>query len=205
MRGGTMRGFFSVVVVGMAVILLIAIFYAQQSQLVSEQETTRSLVVQQTLSKEWFLARQAYSQFAADAIAEALDTQLNGPFSAGSCPNGSVGGDFTTAVNARWADVNVFLQNNADVNCWAIIAPALESSACGIACLPYGEIRSQQEVFVQLTCAKDIQGVLHQLSYPFTLNKRIELNWNSVGSTCSVIVSDNIPSPHITEINQALT
>lgn len=200
-----MKGFFSTVVVGMAVILLIAIFYAQQSQLTSEQETTRSLLVQQALSKEWFLARQAYSQFASDAIAETVDVQLNGPFNAGSCPNGPLGADFAAAVATRWNDVNVFLQQHADVNCSASISAGLESNACGIACAPFGELRSQQDVFVSLVCTKDAQGTLHQLAYPFTLNKRIELSWDSLTSTCRVIVSDNIPSAPIVEVSHVLT
>lgn len=201
-----MRGFFSTVVVGMAVILLIAIFYAQQSQVISEQESMRSLIVQQSLSKEWSLARQAYSQFASDAIAEAMDVQLNGPFSAGTCPNGPVGADFSTAVGLRWNDVNVFLQQHLDVNCHAIISPSLESSACGSACAPYGDVISGQDVLVSLTCSKQASnGRLHQLAFPFTLNKLIVLSWDAPSSSCRVMVSDNIPSPSIVEVSHVLT
>lgn len=201
-----MRGFFSTVVVGMAVILLIAIFYAQQSQVISEQESVRSLIVQQSLSKEWSLARQAYSQFASDAIAEALDAQLNGPFSVATCPNGPVGADFSAAIAVRWNDVNLFLQQNLDVNCHAVISPSLESSACGLACSPYGDVISGQDVLVSLTCSKQASnGGLHQLSFPFTLNKLISLNWDAPSSSCRAIVSDNMASPPIVEVSHVLT
>ncbi len=200
-----MRGFFSTVVVGIAVILLIAIFYAQQSQQLSQNEMARSLVVQQSLSKEWFLARQAYSHFASDAIVEALDAQLTGPFSLASC-SGPIATDFAPAVALRWNDVNVFLQQNVDVNCQAVISPTLELATCAPAgCPPYGDVRSQGDVFVELICSKNINGIQHQLAYPFTLNKKIELSWNAALSQCHVIVSDAIPVSPIIEVDHTLT
>jgi hypothetical protein len=171
----------------------------------SQDEVSRSFVIQQSLSKEWFLARQSYSQFASDAIAESLDAQLTGPFSAASCPTGPIASDFAPAVALRWNDVNVFLQHNVDVNCQATISPTLELGACGAPCAPYGDVRSQQDVFVELICSKTIGGVHHQLAYPFTLNKKIELSWNAALSQCHALVSDNIASPPLLEIDATLT
>jgi hypothetical protein len=199
------KGFFSVIVVVMAMLLLVGATYWLQAQQQSDQSSQQSLVAQQTLSKEWFLARNAYSRFASDAIAEAIDTTYNAPFSAGNCTNAAAYAmDFTPRVTQRWNDVNVFMQQHYDVNCAAIISPSLEQGACGAACgPPFGVVAHAQDVFVELTCTKTINGHTFTLAHPFVLNKFV--NISLTGPTCAVDVSDYIPSAPVLEVHQSLT
>lgn len=189
-----MRGFFSVAVVGLLIVVLLAVIYSQHAQQQSSVQISESWVIQQTLAKEWTMARNAYSQFASDAIARALDSSID----ASNCPAtgptpAPVSGDFSSEVNLKWNDVNVFMQQNFDVNCQATISAPLEQSlvSCGTNC---DTVTNNEDVYVVLTCQKTVNGNIFSLSHPFTMNKQIYLLNTLPTGSCRLLIADTISS-----------
>ncbi len=193
-----MKGFFSIMVVGLLMVALLAVIYSQQSSQQSRVQSMQAWAIQQTLAREWAMARNAYSQFASDAIAARVDglvpTQSQSNCISTNLPVLTSNEDYSNEIASAWNDANIFMQQHFDVNCSAIISPVLEQQINSGCTSPptCGKVSSEKDIFVLLSCRKLVDGREFGLSHPFTLNKKIELQWDSILSQCHVRVLDNM-------------
>ncbi|MFH0970921.1 MAG: hypothetical protein V1776_05725 [Candidatus Diapherotrites archaeon] len=164
-----MRGFFSALVALLGILLLISLFYTQSARNDSYSHAEESLVVQQLVYRDWFLSRNAYVNFASDAIFEQVADEVSYP----SC--NFTNDDFTNVVNQYWSDVYSHMKAHFGVDCYAT--------------LPVGIIvKDDIPVEATLTCYRKIGEVDMNITHPFIFRKDVEVV--DVLGTCKTTIFD---------------
>lgn len=184
------RGFFSVILATFAVILFIALIYAQSARDDTETRANQLLAVQQELSKNWFMARNAYSNFAADAMADQIKTDV--PPAACTFPVATT--DFSGNIQSYWDDVKDMLESKG-IDCTAVLSNELyndlgESNHASL------EVHSGERAYGILTCLASAGSTTLNMTQPFVIKKEVLVSVPSIGQ-CNVQVYDNLGAFHV--------
>lgn len=173
------RGFFSGFVAIMGVLFLIALFYSQSTRNEAASLTDEWVVGQSFLSRDWALARNAYSQFASDAVASHIRT-------IGTCaaPGPT---NFAPALATQWTAVRSYLLSTHGVDCVASISIGLQNDMGVVA--PVETVQDNAPAYAILTCTRVIAGTESTLQHPFVIWKDVEVS-TSPGNVCNVTVYD---------------
>lgn len=175
------RGFFSGFVAIMGVLLLIALFYAQSTRNEAVSLTDEWVVGQSSLARDWALARNAYSQFASDAIADEIRVSNNC-----SVPGSS---NFASIIGTHWLSVRSYLLSTYGVDCVANMDVELQNDMGVASVLP--EALDNTPAYAILTCTRTIGGFPATLQHPFVIWKDVEVTM-SPGNVCHVTVYDKL-------------
>ncbi|MDP2666990.1 MAG: hypothetical protein Q8P05_05830 [Candidatus Diapherotrites archaeon] len=201
------RGFFSAFIALMGVLLLISLIYSNTSQ--SRLDHTRDTVflAEQLLAKDHFLARNAFQNFAADAI---YDKMKNDNSNGISCPDLS-NVDFARAVQSYWTVTSNYMTNNFGLSCTADLDESgdieiVYEPGCGINC---GKVLSNKRSYALLTCTRTVGDITLTLKQPFVIRKVIESTVNAANpAECDLLVADALgvdalppPKPKYVEVD----
>lgn len=185
------RGFFSVFVATFAIVFLIGLTYTQSSRFPTESTEERILVLQQQLSKEWFMARNAYVNFSSDAIFEQVAS--NNPNSSGvaGCNPAWVDPavDFGPSVQSYWDSVYGYLRTNYGVDCRAVLDVDVHNKLESTNLSGPETVTNGSRAYARLTCLKNGGGIDLNLTHPFVIKKKMEISLNT-GVQCDVNVFD---------------
>ena len=163
------KGFFSVVVILLGMIFLISFLYAQQSRDNLNSESENVMIAQQMVFKDWAMARNAYTNFAADAmVSGVVDTSVV------SC---TAPVDYAPFVVSYWLDTRDYLLS-LGVDCVA----ELDS--------PATQVLNDQRANALLTCSRTIGDVDFSITHPFVIRKRVIVA--SALPNCTVSVYENL-------------
>lgn len=173
------RGFFSGFVAIMGVLLLIALFYSQSTRDEAVSLTDEWVVGQAYLSHDWALARNAYSQFASDALASNIRT-------IGTCAAPGTT-NFAATLETYWGEVHNYLLSTHGVDCVASIDIDLQNDMGLVA--PVEMVQDNARAYAILTCTRTIAGTPSVLQHPFVIWKDVEVS-TSPGNVCNVTVYD---------------
>ncbi len=190
------RGFFSVFVGAFAIIFLIATFYAQSIHYESQTRAAELGVLQQELSKDWFLARNALSNFAADGIIFSIERQYNaqhapGILSAANCiPQDILGYDYAVDVDVYWDTALTHMNNNFGTHCDANLSGDVQDLLEGTS---FGQPRvmNGERAYGLLSCTRSSPTATLTVKKPFVIRKNVTV---SPGTTCLISVFDILGS-----------
>ena len=174
------RGFFSGFVAIMGVLFLIALFYSQSTRDEAVSLADEWVVGQSYLSNDWALARNAYSQFASDAIASHIRT-------IGTCAEPGAT-NFAPTLETHWDGVHNYLLTHG-VDCVARIDIELQNDMGVLS--PTEMVQDNARAYGILTCTRTIAGTPSTLQHPFVIWKDVEVS-TSPGNVCNVTVYDNL-------------
>lgn len=183
------RGFFSAFVASFAIILIISFF---QSYLVQEKTAIREAevgVLQQSLSKDWFLLRNALTNFASEAILESIETNFSPGPSSCAIPSAT---DYAPDINAYWDDVVTYMNGQFGVNCDVNLSGDLQRSLEGPSA-PINEIRSRSRGYGLLSCTRSSGVASLSITRPFVIRKDVRTTLGPGGCTVRIfdILGDN--------------
>ncbi|MEK6901979.1 MAG: hypothetical protein AABX02_00120 [archaeon] len=185
-------GFFSSFLMGFAIVLLIAVVYTSSVRTQTQSSVDETLIAQQELSKEWFLARNVFSNFASDAIMSKISTNPPvSPSCAVSFP------DYADVVQPYWNAASNYMKTNLGVNCQATLNVGLQNDFETLS-LINPTVEDEQPAYAILTCAKSIGDTNLSLQHPFVIKKDIR-SASASPSGCQVDVFDvlGVDSPSI--------
>lgn len=172
------RGFFSGFVAIMGVLLLIALFYTHATRDNGVSQTDELLIGHSLLNRDWALARNAYSQFASDAIAAQIRASS-------SCAVPALS-NFTLAIANNWGIVRNHLRSAYGVDCIASVNVDLQNDM-GIS--GPVQVSDNRPAYAILSCERTIAGVKNTLQHPFVIWKDVEVS-TSAGNICNITVYD---------------
>jgi hypothetical protein len=175
-----MRGFFSAFVALLGVLLLISLLYTQSGRNAATFEAGDVVMVQQLLSRDWVLARNAYSNFAADAMAQQVVS--NDSSHACTAPT-----DFSVEVNNYWNAVYIQLKKYG-VDCRAVLSADLQSALEGFS---FPQVGDDARAYAILTCIRSIGNVDLNIQHPFVFRKDVQVYSSGIG-VCDVNVFDTL-------------
>lgn len=174
-------GFFSAFLAGFAIILMIAVLYASSARSATQSHVDETLIAQQELSKDWFLARNVYVNFASDAIVSQIT----------SCTVSSAT-DYSSSVTAYWVAARAFMLATYGVDCNALLDSDLKASFEG----PLEEnmeVQDNAPAYALLHCKRTIGKTTLELTHPFVIRKDIRVT--GPGPACTVDVYDVLGDP----------
>lgn len=188
------RGFFSGFVAIMGVLLLIALFYSQSTRDDAVSQTDELMIGHSLLNRDWALARNAYSQFASDAMAQQI-------VDSGSCniPSSFLS-DPQSKITVYWDSVHNHLLSAYGVDCTATLSEELYNDLedPDIATI---DVVDNQPAYALLTCRRKINGSMTTLQHPFTLRKDVQVS-SVLPSGCNVKVYDEVgSSPGVLDVD----
>ncbi len=182
----TSRGFFSVFVTAFAVIFLISFFYAQSVQYDSQSRSAELGVMQQELSKDWFMARNALTNFASDAILNKIETNVPAP-GPNSC-NGLTVLEFNDAVDNYWDAATSYMNARFGTNCDANLSVDVQNRLENLA-LAVPSVLNDKRAYGILSCSRSTSTSSLTVVRPFVIHKRITTT-DSAAIECDVNVFD---------------
>ena len=181
------RAFFSIFVSAFAVIFLISFFYAQSVRFETQSRETEMGILQQSLSKDWFLTRNALSNFASDAILSSIEAQYSPSLS--QCNSGTILNlDFADDINDAWDSVTFYTNQNfgtnCDVNLSGDMEVLLENSPPDVE-----KVLSGERAYGLLSCTRSTPNATLTLTRPFVIRKDVRVKLTPLVS-CDVNVFD---------------
>ncbi len=190
------RAFFSVFVGVFAIALLISTLYVQSVRYETEFRVEELSVLNQELSKDWFLARNAYVNFASDAILASIESQYllaqGVPLSNVSC-NAIViqGFNYAPFVESYWDNASDFMETryglNCDVNLDVELYNAFETPDIVVS-----EVRDTLRAYGLLSCSRSSSHGAQTITHPFVIRKDVRVT--SAPLECDVNVFDVLGS-----------
>ncbi len=184
------RGFFSVFVSAFAVIFLISFFYSQSVQYNTQFHSAELGVVSQSLSKDWFMVRNALENFASDAILQKIATQLPPP-GPNCVPTNYDTLEFNDAVEAYWDNATLYMNTNFGTNCDVNLSVYMQNRLEGLA-LTSPSVRDDKRAYGILSCTRASSNSSLTVSRPFVIHKNIVITPSFVN--CNVEVFDVLGS-----------
>ena len=186
------KGFFSAFVASFAVILIISFF---QSYLVQEKTSIREVevgVLQQGLSKDWFLVRNALTNFASEAILESIETNYSPGPSSCTIP---ITTNYAPDINAYWDNVVTYMNGQFGVNCDVNVSGDLQRTLEAPSA-PINEIRSRSRGYGILSCSRSTETAFLSITRPFVIRKDVRTTLGPGGCTVRIydILGDNPPA-----------
>lgn len=169
------KAFFSIFVAAFAVIFLISLFYAQSVQFETQSRAAELGVLQQALSKDWFMARNALANFASDAMLTKI--QLPDP------PNPSVNcttahfsaTDYGPDINDYWHSAILYMNakfgTQCDVNLSGDIKFLMENSPTP------NEYHGGERAYGLLSCTRSTPHATLTIKRPFVIRKEVTLKY----------------------------
>ncbi len=153
------RGFFSAFLAGFAIILMIAVLYTSSARSTTQSHVDETLIAQQELSKDWFLARNVFVNFASDAIASKIT----------SCSPPS---DYGDVVANYWSVARTHMLTAYGVDCIASLDGDLKES---FGFLNDTMVTDNDPAFALLHCSRTIGETTLELTHPFVIRKNVEI------------------------------
>ncbi len=201
------RGFFSIFVGAFAVVLLISFFYSQSVHYQTDSHAAELSVIQQSLSKDWFMTRNALANFASDAILEHIALQNPAP-SLGNCNQSFASLDYATQVESYWDEAVKHINDNFGTNCDVNLSVEVQNLVEGIT-LPAPSVLDEERSYGLLSCSRSTATGALTIKRPFVIRKDVRISSNGLACVVSVfdILGDN-PSGYRYEkidVNQAFT
>lgn len=194
------KGFFSVFVAAFAVIFLISTFYSQSVQFESQSRAAELGVLQQELSKDWFMVRNALVNFASDAILFSIEEQYtaaNGALSITECNSNEITSyDYASDVNDYWhsavLQMNKRFGTNCDVNVSGDVRQYFEGPS-----IPMNSVLDAERAYGLLSCTRSSAKSSLTIKQPFVIRKDVRVPasctievWDILGSSDAVFPID---------------
>lgn len=184
-----MRGFFSAFAAILAIVFLMSVVYSNTALVRGNIDRDRVLLAQQFLLKDMFFARNAYQNFASDAILFRMRNRIQ--TSAATCGAASTtifpDADFNVQVEQFWNAASDYMRINFDVNCNADlnyqVQLAYEPTAPNA-----GAVVSNQRTYAMLKCSRTVGTDVVTLETPFVIRKVFTSTLN--GANCDLNVFD---------------
>lgn len=205
------RGFFSIFVTAFAVIFLISLFYAQSLHFEIQTRDAEMGTLHQALSKDWFLARNALSNFASDAILHKISVSdpLPKNWRCGVDASYDASFNYGPDINAYWDTAIIYMNANFGTNCDVNLSGDLERQIEGSSASEV--VRTGERAYGILSCTRSTAHTTQTLTRPFVIRKEVRAKLTS-GVECDVNVFDvlgNNPSEGINfekqDVNRAFT
>lgn len=199
------RGFFSIFVGAFAVVLLISFFYAQSVHFQVDSHAAELSVIQQSVSKDWFMTRNALANFASDAILEHISLQSPPP-SLANCNQSFASLDYAPQVESTWDEAVTYINANFGANCDVNLSVDVQNLLEGIN-LPAPSVLDESRAYGLLSCTRSTSTGEITIKRPFVIRKDVRIASNGLACVVSVfdILGDN-PSGYRYEkidVNQA--
>jgi hypothetical protein len=173
----------------LGVLVLVSLFYAQSSRDDSIARTDEVLVAQELLSRDWVLARNAYVNFASDAILKEIEAKYPAPACSNVVPIASY--EFSPAVTSTWSSVRTYLKNKLGVDCTATLSLGLQNAMEGPSAGP-ARVQSGKTAYAILTCFRSVGQVDLNLQHPFLFKKNMTVTVHlPANNTCDGSVFDS--------------
>lgn len=201
------RGFFSVFVGAFAVVLLISFFYSQSVHIQTDAHAAELSVIQQSVSKDWFMTRNALTNFASDAILEHISLQSPPP-SLANCSQSLTSLDYATQVESYWDAAVNQINGRYGANCDVNLSVEVQNLVEGLY-LPAPSVLDEERAYGLLSCSRATTNGELTIKRPFVIRKDVRIASNGLACVISVfdILGDN-PSGYRYEkidVNQAFT
>ena len=200
------QGFFSVFVGAFAIALLISLLYSQSVQYDSQSQAESLAIVNEQVSKDWFLARNALENFAADAIL--FDIRTPSSPSSSNCNAGVISGaNFGTEVENYFDQATTFMHVNYGLNCDANLDVRVHNTLENTSLSPPEAVRSDTRAYGLLTCTRSSGDVSLTITHPFVLRKEVAVSGGGV-VPCVVNIYDRLgdtgsPAYRVLDVTQS--
>lgn len=182
------RAFFSVFVTLFAIIFLVSLFHAQHTKQDLQAREMELSMLHQHLSKDWFLARNALSNFTSDAVLNKIKGSVN---NYATCASFAVPTtiDFAPDVNAYWDTALNYMNARFLTHCDANLSGAIEVQMSET--YPaLEEFRSNERAYGLLSCTRSTNNASLTITRPFVVRKLVEKDIIVPGSACRISVYD---------------
>gem|GEM_PF-6927544 len=145
-------------------------------------------MLHQQLSKEWFLVRNALSNFTSDAMlnhVRAVDGVIDYDGCNAYVPSSS---NFASDVNSYWDQVTNYSNLRFSTNCDVNLSGGIELQMEGPS-LTIEELRSNERAYGLLSCSRATNNASLTITRPFVVRKLVEKDYPSPGQ-CRISVYD---------------
>ena len=183
------RGFFSAFVGAFAIVLLISLLYSQSIQYDAQSNAETLAIVNEQVSKDWFLARNALENFASDAILNDIQTRFS-PTPPG-CNAGAINGaDFSVAVETYFDDTISFMNTNYGLNCDANLDVGVRNTFENPD-IPSVRVLSNERAYGLLSCTRSTGDISLTIKHPFVIRKEVVVTGGGA-LPCTVSIHDRL-------------